>query len=108
MTCWCTLFSTFCAPTSAAAYSICIYVIGHFADDLYLFGSNADDPGVKNAMLMLYRVLPNLEIFNVRQEAVHGIAVPFSEIFYAAAYAGAYGMAVLALAMWVFERRDFK
>lgn len=108
LTTWCTLFSTFCAPTSAAAYSLCIYVIGHFADDLYLFGSNAEDPGAKQLLLFLYRVIPNLELFNIRQEAVHGLSIPWSEVGYAAAYSGGYGLAVLCVAMWVFERRDFK
>lgn len=108
LTAWCTLFSTFCAPTTAAAYSICIYVIGHFADDLYLFGSRAEDPGAKALMLGLYRVLPNLEIFNVRTEAVHGVAIPLSELAFAAAYGVTYSAAVLFVAMMVFERRDFK
>lgn len=108
LTAWCTLFSTFCAPTTAAAYSICIYIIGHFADDLYLFGSRSEDSMIKSILLGLYRILPNLEIFNIRTEAIHGIAVPWSEVAYAGAYGLAYTSAVLLVAMTIFERRDFK
>lgn len=104
---WATLFSTFAAPTTASAYSLCIYLIGHFADDLRLFGERADDPTFKAIALGLYRVLPNLEIFNVRAEAVHGLAIPMSEIGWATAYGLGYTVVVLAVAMLVFEKRDF-
>ncbi|MFZ5479913.1 MAG: ABC transporter permease [Myxococcota bacterium] len=105
---WATLFSTFSAPTTASAYSLSIYMIGHFADDLRTFGERSDSPAFRELALALYRVLPNLEIFNIRAEAVHGIPVPASEIAWAAAYGAGYTAAVLAVAMWVFERRDFK
>lgn len=104
---WATLFSTFAAPTTASAYSLCIYLIGHFADDLRLFGERSDDPTFQAIALGLYRVLPNLEIFNIRAEAVHGLAVPMSEIGWATAYGLGYTVAVLAVAMLVFEKRDF-
>ena len=104
---WATLFSTFAAPTTASAYSLCVYLIGHFADDLRLFGERAEDPSFKALCLGLYRVLPNLEIFNVRAEAVHGIAVPASELAWACGYGLGYTAAVLGVAILVFERRDF-
>lgn len=105
---WATLFSTFAAPTTASAYSMCIYMIGHFADDLRLFGEKSEDPAFRQLALALYRVVPNLEMFNVRAEAVHGIAVPAAELGWAVAYGAGYSVAVLAVAMWVFEQRDFK
>lgn len=104
---WATLFSTFAAPTTASAYSLSIYLIGHFADDLKLFGERAEDPTFKALALGLYRVMPNLEVFNVRAEAVHGIAVPMSEVAWATAYGLGYTTAVLCVAILVFEKRDF-
>ncbi len=108
VTAWATLFSTFAAPTTAAAYSLCIYLIGHFADDLKMFGEQSDNPAFQELALTLYRVLPNLALFNIRAEAVHGIAVPVSEVGYALLYCVGYSVAVLGVAMVVFERRDFK
>lgn len=108
VTAWATLFSTFAAPTTAAAYSLCVYLIGHFADDLKLFGEQSDNPAFEQLALTLYRVLPNLAMFNMRAEAVHGIVVPMSEIGWALTYCLGYSGAVLAVAMVVFERRDFK
>ncbi|MDP2316673.1 MAG: ABC transporter permease [Pseudomonadota bacterium] len=108
LTAWATLFSTFAAPTTASAYSLCIYLIGHFTDDLRRFGERSEDPTFKALCEGLYRVLPNLEVFNIRTEAVHGVAVPAAELGWAVAYGCGYTAVVLAVAMVVFERRDFK
>ena len=103
-----TLFSTFASPTSASAYTLCVYVIGHFADDLYRFGQASDDAGFRALTMGLYRIVPNLGMFNVRTEAVHHVVVPGSEVLWATAYALGYTTVVLGIAMMVFERRDFK
>ena len=108
LTAWATLFSTFASPMTASAYSLCIYLIGHFTDDLAQFGEASDDPAFKQLARVLYRTLPNLEVFNVRAEAVHGIAIPASEISWSVLYGLGYTAVVLVIAMIVFERRDFK
>lgn len=108
LTAWSTLFSTFASPMMASAYSLCIYFIGHFTDDLKRFGDASEDPGFKALTNALYKVLPNLEVFNIRTEAVHGVAVPFAEVAWAGVYGLGYTCVVLALAMLVFDRRDFK
>lgn len=108
VTAWATLFSTFASPMTASAYSLCIYLIGHFTDDLAQFGEASKDPSFKQLASILYRVLPNLEVFNVRAAAIHGIAVPAGEVAWAVAYGLGYTALVLVVAMLVFERRDFK
>ena len=108
LTAWATLFSTFAAPMTATAYSLCIYLIGHLADDLLLFGQQAEEGPFKSFLLVLYRIMPNLEAFNLRTEAVHNVAVRWAEVGWTTAYGVGYTVAVLAVAMWVFERRDFK
>lgn len=108
LTAWSTLFSTFASPLMASAYSLCVYFIGHFVDDIKRFGDASDNPAFQDLANTLYRVLPNLEMFNIREEAVHGVAVPAGEIGWALAYGLGYTAAVLAVAMTVFERRDFK
>lgn len=108
LTAWATLFSTFANPTTATAYTVSVYLIGHFADDLHLFGERAEPGAFKTLTEVLYRVLPNLEQFNLRSEAVHGVAVRWSEVGWTTMYGLAYTVAVLGVAMMVFERRDFK
>ena len=108
LTAWATLFSTFAAPMTASAFSICIYLVGHLADDLALFAQKADPGPFKTLLEVLYRVVPNLEMFNLRTEAVHGLSVPVSEIAWTTAYGVGYTAAVLAVAMLIFQKRDFK
>lgn len=108
VTAWATLFSTFSAPMTASAFTLCIYLVGHLADDLALFASRADPGSFKTLLEVLYRVVPNLEMFNIRTEAVHGLAVPWSELAFTAAYGLGYTAAVLCMAMIIFEKRDFK
>jgi ABC-type transport system involved in multi-copper enzyme maturation permease subunit len=104
---WATLFSTFAAPASAAAYTVSVYVIGHFADDLQRFGQASRDPAFRETATTLYRLVPNLEMFNLRAEAVHGVLVPAGELASIAAYGLGGTLAVLSVAVLVFERRDF-
>jgi ABC-type transport system involved in multi-copper enzyme maturation permease subunit len=108
VTAWATLFSTFAEPLPASAYAVCVYLIGHLADDLKLFGDRSEDPAFREVALVLYRLLPNLEVFNVRTAALHGVSIPATEVAWAAAYAGGYTAAVIAVAMLVFSARDFK
>jgi ABC-type transport system involved in multi-copper enzyme maturation permease subunit len=105
---WAMLFSTFASPVTATAYSLSLFVIGHFADDLHLFGERADPGAFRTLVMALYRVVPNLETFNVRAEAVHDVAVPWSEVAWSTAYGAGYTVAVLCVAMLVFTKRDFK
>lgn len=108
LTAWSTLFSTFASPLMASAYSICVYLIGHFTDDLQAFGEASDNPSFKLVADVVYRVLPNLELFNIRTEAVLNIPVPAGELGWAVLYGLGYTTVVLAVAVAVFERRDFK
>ena len=36
---WATLFSTYSAPTTAMAFTLAIFVIGHLADDIWVYGN---------------------------------------------------------------------
>lgn len=108
LTAFATLFSTFASPMMASAYTLCVYVVGHFCDDLQLFGEKSEDPAFRTLATTLYRVLPDLDRFNLRTEAVHGIDVPAAELVHSTVYGLAYTAAVLAVAMMVFQKRDFK
>ena len=51
---------------------------------------------------------PNFEMFSIRSQAVHELPIPWDQVVGATAYGVCYTATVLALAMWVFERRDLK
>lgn len=108
LTAWATLFSTFSTPVTASAFTLAIFVIGHLADDIWLFGNQAESPSVQQMARVLYWALPNFEVFSLRVEAVHELPVPWQRVGLAAAYGLAYTSAVLGLAVAIFQRRDLK
>jgi ABC-type transport system involved in multi-copper enzyme maturation permease subunit len=108
LTAWATLFSAYSSPTTASAFTLAVFLIGHLADDIWLFGSQADDATVRAVAQSLYWALPNFEVFNIREYAVHHRPTPWDRVGPALAYGVGYTAAVLAAAVAVFERKDIK
>jgi ABC-type transport system involved in multi-copper enzyme maturation permease subunit len=102
------MFSTFTTPTLSATFSVAVYVIGHLTDDLKTLGGKLSSELTKRFLDLLYYALPNLESFNIKGQAVHGIPVEPSYLLTAVAYGVTYGAGVLLLACVIFQRRDFK
>lgn len=108
LTAWATLFSTYSSPTVAAAFTIAVYIIGHLADDIWLYGNQADSPSVRSFARAVYWVLPNFELFNIREYAIHELPIPWDRVVPALGYGALYTAAVLGVAMAVFQRRDLR
>jgi ABC-type transport system involved in multi-copper enzyme maturation permease subunit len=108
LTAWATLFSTYSAPTTAAGFTLAVFLIGHLADDIWTYGNQLESGAAVEMARVLYWVLPNFEIFNIRSHAVHELPIPWEQVTGATAYGLCYTAAVLGLAMLVFERRDLK
>ena len=101
-------FSTFSSPLLSAAFTFAFYVVGHFSGDLRNFQDVVDSPGAARVARGLYWVLPNLAQFDIKSDIVHGVHVPAGYIAVTIAYAAVYIALLLAIAMAVFARRDFK
>jgi ABC-type transport system involved in multi-copper enzyme maturation permease subunit len=108
LTAWATLFSTYSGPTTATAFTLAIFVIGHLADDIWSFGQQAESASLQRVSEILYWVLPNFEVLNVQPEATHQLAISLGRIGTAAGYGLAYTAVVLIAAILVFQKRDFK
>lgn len=108
LTAWATLFSTYSGPTTATAFTLAVFVIGHLADDIWSFGQQAESTAIQSVSEVLYWLLPNFEVFNVQPEATHELAVEAARVVSASAYGLAYTVAVLAVATMVFQRKDFR
>jgi hypothetical protein len=63
---------------------------------------------VREATAVLYRVLPDLEGFNLTIQAVHGLPIAASDVWLPVAYGIGYTGLLLLLAVAIFERRDFR
>jgi len=103
-----TLFSSFTTPMLAALFTTGLYAIGHLSRDLRDLGARSDVEAVRLVSQALYRVLPDLESFNLTTEALHALPVPPVEVLLAACYGASYSLLLLLLASVLFSRRDCK
>ncbi len=102
------MFSTFTTPVLSATFSLSLYVIGHLTDDLRTLGGKLQHGLTKQILGGLYYALPNLEYFNVKGQAVYGLAIEPSYLVSTMAYGVTYCAVVLILACMIFQRREFK
>jgi ABC-type transport system involved in multi-copper enzyme maturation permease subunit len=102
------LFSTFSTPTLSAILTLAIFVIGRLSGDIRLFADQFAAPGVSQAVLAVYLVVPDLARFQIGAQVIHGLPLGPAEIGQSTAYGLAYILMLLLLAIAIFQRRDFK
>lgn len=103
-----TLFSSFTTPMLASLFTVGLYLVGHLTRDLRQLGEQEGAEALKPIVNALYRVLPDLESFNLTIQAVHGLPIPASEIGWPILYGLGYAALLLFCAVSVFARRDFR
>jgi ABC-type transport system involved in multi-copper enzyme maturation permease subunit len=103
-----TLFSGFTTPMLASFFTLGIYLMGHLTRDLRQIGEQGDSESMRALTRVLYEILPDLESFNLSVQAVHQLPIATSEVVAPILYAMGYITALLFLASFIFERRDFK
>lgn len=108
LTAWATLFSAASSPITAAAFTLSVFVIGHLADDIWVFGGRAESEAVRQAARVLYWALPNFEVLSIRDAAVHHEDIPWGRVWPGLAYGVSYAGVVLLAAVAVFERKDIR
>jgi ABC-type transport system involved in multi-copper enzyme maturation permease subunit len=101
-------FSTFSSPLLAILLTLGLWIAGHFNADLRNFENVVDAPVAVWLAKVLYYVLPNLSPFDVKAEVVHGMPVAMRHVALTLLYAVVYAGMLLAAAVAIFRRRDFK
>jgi ABC-type transport system involved in multi-copper enzyme maturation permease subunit len=99
------LFSTVSGPALAAVFAATLFGIGHLSGSLLEFGQ-LQGGMIESVAAVTYRLLPDLEIFNVRASVVHGETVPLSHVALATVYAAGWIVVFLVLARAVFARKE--
>jgi hypothetical protein len=87
--------------------TIAVYVVGHMSWSFELLKNRFASGAAAVVCDVLYWVLPNLSLLDIKAEVVHGVEVPAATLGQAVVYGMAYSCVVLVLACAVFERRDF-
>lgn len=99
--------STFSSSILSIVYTSAVFFLGHVVSQLLTDAQQVGITGVRYVLVqVLYYVFPNLEKFDVRNLAIHNVAVPGLSIALAFAYALAYGALLLAAATWIFGKKE--
>ena len=56
----------------------------------------------------IYKILPDLESFNLTIHAAHGLAISAEQIWWPVAYGICYSLILLSAAVFIFRRRDLR
>jgi len=102
------LFSSFSSPVLSATMAFLLFIIGHFSGDLRGLGQASESFIAKAICYALYYILPNFSNFNFITTTAHGQVVKFDVVIGATIYALIYCSILLAAAIAIFQRRDFK
>ncbi len=103
-----TLFSSFSTPILAAGFSISFFLIGHLLGDLRAFGDRSKSGLARALTHFSYRLLPDLELLNLKSQAASQLPVDPGFVLRSAGYGLAYAAVLLVLATLIFRRRDLK
>ncbi len=101
------LFGVFTSSLLATLFTFGIYLMGNLSRDLVKLGDLSDNPGIKKLMMGLYVVLPDLNRFDLKNDAVYGILPSISNLLTNLGYALLYTMLVLSITIAMFARREF-
>lgn len=103
------LFGVFTSPVLAMLLTVAIYLMGHLSRDLIALGNLAQDAALQQVTQALYLVLPDLARLDWKNQAVYSIDLlpPPLELASHAAYGLIYTALVLAIATFIFSRRQF-
>ena len=99
-------FSAFSSPFLSGMFTLAIFIIGHFTQDLRLLATASQDAVFKALADGAYYILPNLERLNYKTRVVHDLAVPGQEFGISFVYAVSYIAVVLIAAVFIFENKD--
>lgn len=100
------VFSTFSSPVLCMLYAFGLYFIGHNMPTLKMLAERAG-AGMRELLLALYYVLPNLTRFDIKNQVVYGYAAPGAQVLWTVVYALVYGAALFSVAALIFRRREF-
>lgn len=101
------MFSSFSTPTLSALFTISLYVLGHLSPEIRDLGAKGHG-AFSSITSAVYRVIPNLEAMNLREEVVHSLQVDWSMVVISIVYGLLYTVALLVISVFIFGRKDLR
>lgn len=99
-------FSTFTTSTLASVYTASFWLIGHAILDVQLTFQKWEPSAFKSMIIVLLKILPQFNLFNLRSEISHGIAVPMGYFLMTIGYGIALSSFFFLATCVLFSRRD--
>jgi ABC-type transport system involved in multi-copper enzyme maturation permease subunit len=100
------LFAVVTKPILGSVLTLAVFVIGHLSEDIWMLTRHLPSQAGRTLVAAVYYLLPNLERFNFKAEAVHSLAVSPAVVVWSLAYGVLYTALVLLLACLHFGRKD--
>lgn len=100
------------ASSSFVAFMLTIitYLIGSSTYEVKRLLESADSvqvaPVTKLVVKLAYYIFPNLSLFDLKNVAAHGLPISFAKLGFALGYSICYAVAVLVLAVILFQRKE--
>jgi len=101
------LFSSFTTTTLGTTFAVSVFAIGHMAGELATWAGKLKGPSA-SMLAVLARVVPNLQLLNLKTQAANQLPVSPGFVGLCALYGLLYSAVLLAVACLVFARRDLK
>jgi ABC-type transport system involved in multi-copper enzyme maturation permease subunit len=101
-------FSCISTPVLSAVFTFCVYVIGHFLNEIRFLGQSAQSTALKYLTSAIYYGLPNFSDFDAIARTAHGHGVSLNLMFTNSLYAVLYVAVLLSASILIFEEREFR
>lgn len=101
------VFSSFTTPTLGVMFAASFFVIGHLAGDLATFAGRLPEP-TASLLRLVIRLVPNLDLLNLKTQAANHLAVSGSYVAASAGYGVAWAAVAVGVGAAIFSRRDLK
>ena len=107
-------FSTFSTPVLSVLFTLFLWIIGHFGNDIKTFGELTKSAAAGWLCRILYYALPNFSNFQMLDGRYVLQAAGYSQAANPGAVAGAvfycvvYAALIISFGIMIFQRRDFK
>jgi Cu-processing system permease protein len=101
-------FASFTGPFLSGMFTLGLFVAGHLAPGLRALGEASGDKALVMAGRVVYYLLPNLEVFDLKARALYQAPESAATVGLSLLYAGGLSALLLGAAALVFSRRDFR
>lgn len=101
------LFSSFSTPYLSGFFTFGVFVMGRLSGDLLRVLPNLEPEYARTPLRFIAGVLPQLWRFDFTSRVVYGRPVEFDTFALTCLYAVTYSAVALAVAAYIFRRRDF-